>query len=47
MPADYNEGSEMDTLIKAIIEKTAASEILERKHYRDLKDAYQQAEQDR
>lgn len=36
VPADYKEGSEMDVLIKRIIDKTAAAELLEDKHYRDL-----------
>ena len=31
-PADYSEGSEMDSLIKGIIRKTAADEFLEEKH---------------
>lgn len=31
-PADYTEGGELDTLIRDIIESTAASEKLERKH---------------
>lgn len=31
-PADYTEGSELDELLKAIIDKTAAYEVLEGKH---------------
>ena len=31
-PADYSEGSELDELLKAIIDKTAAYEKLEGKH---------------
>ena len=34
-PADYTEGSELDGLIKAIIQKTAIYEILEEKHVKD------------
>jgi 2-hydroxy-3-keto-5-methylthiopentenyl-1-phosphate phosphatase len=36
VPADYTEGSELDTLIKAIIQKTAVYEILEDKHNQDM-----------
>lgn len=32
-PADYSEGKELDTLVKAIIDKTAKSELLENIHY--------------
>lgn len=32
-PADYTEGSELDMLIKAIIDKTVANEILENYHF--------------
>ncbi len=38
-PADYNYGSELDTLVKAIIDKTAAYEVLESKHVEDMHDA--------
>ncbi len=31
-PADYSEGSELDQLLKAIIDKTATYELLEKKH---------------
>ena len=34
--ADYSEDSEMDKLVKAIIDKTAAYEVLEEKHVADL-----------
>lgn len=34
-PADYREGTQIDALIKAIIDKTAAYEVLEEKHVRD------------
>lgn len=36
MPADYSEGAELDNLVKAIIDKTAANEVLE-KVYRTQK----------
>lgn len=35
-PADYTEGSELDRLVKAIIDKTAVYEVLEARHYEDL-----------
>ena len=35
-PADYREGSRLDLLLKAIIDKTAAYERLESEHVRDL-----------
>lgn len=35
-PADYRDGSELDSLVKAVIDKTAAFEILENKHVRDI-----------
>lgn len=34
MPADYSEGTELDSLIKAIIDRTASNEILENIYYR-------------
>ncbi len=37
-PADYREGSELDGLLKAIIDSTAAYEKLEKKHVKDLID---------
>lgn len=33
-PADYREGTELDTLVKAIIDKTVTAEVLENIHYR-------------
>lgn len=36
VPTDYSEGSEMDKLVKDIIHKTAAYEVLEEKHVGDL-----------
>lgn len=39
-PADYSYGSEIDKLLKAIIDKTAAYEILEAKHVRDKHESY-------
>ncbi len=35
-PADYNDGSELDRLVKAIIDKTEAYEVLESKHVSDM-----------
>lgn len=35
-PADYSDGSEIDILVKAIIDKTVAYEILEKKHIANL-----------
>ncbi len=35
-PADYTEGSELDLLLRAIIQKTAAYEVLENKHVHDV-----------
>ena len=35
-PADYTEGSQLDHLLKAIIDKTAAYEMLETEHVRNL-----------
>ena len=32
-PADYTENSELDKLVKAIIIRTAANEVLEEKHF--------------
>ena len=39
VPANYTKGSEMDTLMHQIIDKTAAYEALEEKHLRDRKEA--------
>ncbi len=38
-PADYNDGSELDELVKAIIDKTAVYEKLENKHIKDHNEA--------
>ena len=38
-PADYTELSELDLLVKAIIDKTAANEILEDRHFRNIAEA--------
>jgi 2-hydroxy-3-keto-5-methylthiopentenyl-1-phosphate phosphatase len=38
-PADYSEGSEIEVLLKSIIDKTAAFEALETKHVRDVYEA--------
>lgn len=37
-PADYRENSELDRLLKAIINKTASHEVLENKHINDKKE---------
>ena len=34
VPADYNEGTELDLLVKAIIDRTVTNEILESKHFK-------------
>lgn len=34
VPADYSEGTEMDTLVKAIIDRTATNEILESTYFK-------------
>ena len=38
-PADYTELSELDLLVKAIFDKTAANEILEDRHFRNIAEA--------
>ena len=38
-PADYSEGTELDTLVKDIIDRTVANEKLESKYYRDESEA--------
>lgn len=38
VPADYSEGSEIDVLLKAIIDKTEKNEVLEETHYRCKKE---------
>lgn len=40
VPADYSEGSQMDSLVKAIIERTIANEVLESIHYECKEDCY-------
>ena len=42
-PADYSEGTEIDTLVKDIIDRTVANEKLESKYYRDDIEAEQNA----
>lgn len=37
--ADYSEGRELDTLVKAIIDRTAYNEKLETMHYKNLNEA--------
>lgn len=37
-PADYSEGAELDALLKAIIDRTAANEALESRHYVDKRE---------
>ena len=37
-PADYSEGTELDILVKAIIDKTAKNEVLESFHYKHKKE---------
>lgn len=39
VPADYTEGQELDCLVKAIIDKTAAYEVLENQYYENLAEA--------
>jgi hypothetical protein len=38
-PADYTEGSELDELMRMILDKTAASEKLENIYYRELEES--------
>lgn len=38
VPADYTEGSELDILVKAIIDRTATNEVLENQHFRCKKE---------
>ena len=35
-PADYRDGSELDTLVKAIIDKTAAYEVVENRYFESI-----------
>ncbi len=37
-PTDYTEGSELDSLVKAIIARTAANEVLEERHFACVKE---------
>jgi hypothetical protein len=37
-PADYNDGSELDALVKKIIDRTAVNEELEEIHYRNKRE---------
>ena len=39
VPADYTENSELDMLVKEIIDKTAANEILENRHFKNIAEA--------
>lgn len=39
-PADYRENSDLDLLVKAIIDKTAAGEVLENRHFTDLAETH-------
>ena len=41
-PADYREGEHLDTLVKAIIHRTATNEVLENIHYECKKDGHGQ-----
>lgn len=38
-PADYTDGSELDRLVKEIINKTATYEVLENRHFKNLNEA--------
>ena len=42
-PADYRDGSSLDTLVKLIIDRTAANEVLENVHY-DCHDEFAEAD---
>ena len=39
-PADYTEGAPIEGLVRAIIDKTAAYEVLEERHMRDRAEAF-------
>ena len=39
--ADYNEGTDLDKLVKKIIHRTAANEELETWHYENEKEVYE------
>ena len=45
-PADYTEGSELDGLLKSIVDRTAAAEKLERVYYEKLAESAEQAERE-
>ena len=44
-PADYSEGSDLDSLVKDIIIRTAMNETLEERHIRDLAEAEESVQQ--
>ena len=46
-PANYEEGSELDKLVKAIIDRTASNEVLEEFHFDCKKEREQETEKDR
>lgn len=43
-PADYTAGSELDLLVKAIIDKTAVYEVLEKRYFEDLAEMHRAME---
>ena len=45
-PANYEEGSELDGLVKAIIDRTASNEVLEEFHFACKKEREQEMEKD-
>lgn len=45
-PADYREDSQLDRLVKSIIEKTAAAEVLENRHFENLAEMHSALEHD-
>jgi hypothetical protein len=45
-PADYSEGSELDGLLKSIVDRTAAAEKLERVYYEKLAESAEHAERE-
>ena len=46
VPADYSEGTELDILVKAIIDKTAKNEVLETIHYKNKKEYVEVTKED-
>ena len=46
-PANYEEGSELDKLVKAIIDRTVSNEVLEEFHFGCKKEREQETEKDR